>query len=118
MDYKNKVLHYDDLEIQLALCTACTNAFLYKTAYDKYEIILNSPIFKIQISKDVYAKIKINQHFCKSPMPWSSEPKNITRFRYLHNFLLKRLGNRRYSFIREEDILEFNSFLRRTNYYK
>jgi hypothetical protein len=102
----------DDVDALLSLCSAYTDSQLYKKACDMYNRILQTPEMVNTLSQEKIEKIKNNIQFCISPMFSSSYAKDHFHFRYLHNFLLKRFRRKRYVFIREEDALEFNSFLR------
>lgn len=115
MEYKVKFLLQYNIETQLSLCTAYTDAFLYKKAYDVYKMILDTPELRAQLFEGHYDAIMVNQRFCAAPLPWFSGPKNVIRFRYCHSVLLKLFGGRRCSFLRDTDVLEFNSQIRRMN---
>ena len=105
----------DDIGTHLALCSAYTNIQYYRTALEKYDKILNTPNLKNQLTSKYLEQINTNKKFCDAPLFWSSGAKDHKAFRYFHYFFLKRIGRARYSFICENDILEFNSFLRTYN---
>ena len=102
----------EDVLTALSLCTAYTNAQLYKSAYDKYDEILHSNNIYALLSHIQMERVMRNQEFCKAPFIGSSGPKDRHFFKYAHYFLLNRIGRERYSFLRDEDLLEFNSILR------
>ena len=64
------------------------------------------------LNQDKSEKLDLNIRFCEKPLPWSKGAKDHRAFKYIHYFFLKRIGNRRYEFITEEDALEFNSYMR------
>lgn len=105
----------DDIDALLSLCSVYTDAQLYKKAYDKYNLILQTPSLKGQLSGEKIDRVRENLRFCDAPLFWSSGAKDHFMLRYLHYFFLRRIGRRRYNFIREEDALEFNSALRQNN---
>ena len=111
MEEKSNILN-NDVDTLLSLCSAYTDAQLYKKAYDKYIEILSSPSLMCSVSQEKIEKINNNIQFCNAPMFGNTGAKDHSSFRYLHNFFLKRFGKRRYVFIREEDALEFNALLR------
>ncbi len=111
---ENKCLQVvNDIDALLSLCSVYTEAQLYKRAYDKYNEILKTPELKELLSRDKLDRIAINMRFCDAPLFWSSGAKDHFAFRYLHHFLLRRIGRQRFVFTREEDLLEFNSAIRR-----
>lgn len=114
MESKCRTLN-DDIDALLSLCSAYTDAQLYKKAYDKYKDILQTPSLKEQLSGEKLERVRENVRFCDAPLFWSSGARDHVVFRYLHYFFLRRIGRRRYNFIREEDALEFNSALRQNN---
>lgn len=101
-----------EIDTILSLCSAYTDAQLYKKAYDKYCEILNDPLLKETLSQDQLERVIQNRRFCDAPMFWSSGPRDHIFFKYIHYFFLNRIGRRRYNFIREEDVLEFNTAMR------
>ena len=114
---ENKCRVFDnDVDALLSLCSVYTDAQLYKKAHDKYKDLLQTPSIKDQLSVEKLERIQENLRFCDAPLFWSSGAKDHIVFKYLHYFFLRRIGRRRYSFIREEDALEFNSALRQNNY--
>ena len=88
---------------------------------------LSGALIEIQHYKDAYSilerllllcpyhpnteQMKINLEFCKNPVPGTHQPKNFNHS-WCHNFLLVRLGKRRYNFLSEEDYLRTNSIMR------
>lgn len=109
-------LNEGDIDALLSLCRVYTDAQLYKKAYDKYMSILHDPSLKTRLSEEKIEKVNENLRFCDAPLFWSSGPRDHFMFRYLHHFFLRRIGRRRFVFIREEDALEFNSLLRQTRF--
>lgn len=112
MEQKCLMMSDRDVESLLSLCSAYTNALQYRKAYDKYQEILNDAYLKLMITPELKERIVMNMRFCDAPLLWSSGPKDHMMFRYLHHFFLVRFGRRRYNFISEKDVLEFNSFQR------
>lgn len=90
----------------LRLSSALIHIQQYRDAYDILVQVSNE--FK---SADEEQKIKVNIGFCKNPVPGLSRPKNLNHS-YLHNFLLVRLGKRRFDFLTEQDYLIANSIQR------
>lgn len=88
------------------LSSALIHIQQYRDAYDILVQISN----EIK-SADEEEKIKANIEFCKNPVPGLSQPKNLYHS-YWHNFLLVRLGKRRYEFLTEQDYLRTNSIQR------
>lgn len=101
-----------DVETMLSLASALTDAQQYKTAFDLYDSILGDSDMKATLSQVQLERVIKNKKFCDAPLVWSSGAKNHVIFRYLHYFFLNRIGRGRYNFIREEDVLEFNSMVR------
>ena len=101
-----------DIETSLSFCSALADAQLYKRAYDLYDEILKDNNKKALLSQEQLERVMLNKRFCDAPIFWSSGARDHIHFKYLHHFFLERIGRRRYSFIREEDLLEFNSRLR------
>ena len=97
----------------LGLASAYTNAELYAKACSLYSEIKKDPLLMAQLAPDALKNIETNIKFCEKPLPWSKGAKDHHSFRYLHHFFLKRIGGRRYSFISEEDVLGFNSYMER-----
>ncbi|MBR4645528.1 MAG: hypothetical protein IKO75_00235 [Bacteroidales bacterium] len=112
---EQKWMYDNDIATLLSLCSAYTNAQLYKTALNLYGDIIQTPELHSQLSEEQIEYVYMNKRFCESPLYGSSGAKDHFVFRYIHYFFLKRFGKRRFSFIREEDLLEFNSFLRYKN---
>lgn len=93
----------------------------------KTKLRLSSALIEIQHYKDAYQvlcdvaannpdasdidKIRQNITFCLHPIPGVSHPKNYNHS-YWHNFILVRLGGRRYNFLEQEDFLRTNSIQR------
>ena len=91
------------------------------------ELRLSGALIELQRYKDAHAimekvirqcpnhynmeHIKLNMEFCENPIPGVNELKNFNRS-WWHNFLLVRLGKRRYIFLSEEDYLRTNSIIR------
>ena len=100
----------DNMHIMLTTASALTLIQQYRQAADIYESILNDPIKKDSLSSDTLEKVNMNLKFCYKPLPWSSECKDHSIFRYAHFFCLRRLGNRRFHFITDEDALEYNTW--------
>lgn len=90
----------------LRLSSALIHIQQYRDAYDILVQVSN----EIK-STDEEEKIKANIEFCKNPLPGLSQPKNLNHS-YWHNFLLVRLGKRRYEFLTEQDYLRTNSIQR------
>lgn len=65
---------------------------------------------KQSLSK-VYSFIPYNIAFCNKPHPFCNGPKNFNG-NYWHNFILKRLGAKRYPAISNETLLKANFLLR------
>ena len=78
----------------------------YKDAYEVFDNVV-----KIQGYPFDLDRIQMNMEFCKSPVPGAKGPKNYNSS-WLHNFILRRLGKRRYLFLTEEDHLRTNSIMR------
>ena len=103
----------DDIQTLLSLASAYTIAELYAKAHALYKRVQELPNLAIQLSNETTGKIEMNMKFCEKPLPWSSGiPKDHHALRYLHYFFLRRVGGRRYIFLRDEDVLEFNSYIR------
>ena len=100
----------DNVHIMLTTASALTLIQQYRQAADIYESILNNPIIKDSLSPDTLEKVNMNLKFCYKPLPWSSECKDHSIFRYAHFFCLRRFGNRRFHFITDEDALEYNTW--------
>ena len=93
-------------DLMLRLSSALIHIQHYR---DAYEILVNQS--NGYISPDEEQKIRANMEFCKNPVPGLSEAKNLNHS-YWHNFLLVRLGKRRYDFLTEQDYLMTNSIQR------
>ena len=102
----------NDVKPMLSLASAYSNAELYAKAYSLYLTIKSSASLMSMLSQDKKEKLDLNIRFCEKPLPWSRGVKDHHAFKFIHYFFLKRLGNRRYEFITEEDALEFNSYMR------
>ena len=112
MEMKSKKLP-DDVHTLLSLASAYTIAELYAKAHNLYKRIQESPNLAIQLSDDTSRKVEMNIKFCEKPLPWSSgTPKDHHTFRYLHYFFLRRIGGRRYVFLTDVDVLEFNTYMK------
>lgn len=93
-------------DLMLRLSSALIHIQQYR---DAYEILLK--LSNLSPSADEMQKIRINVEFCENPVPGIRCPKNLNHS-YWHNFLLVRLGNRRYDFLTENDYLVTNSIQR------
>ena len=93
-------------DVKLRLACALTEIQKYKDAYDIYSELLSTGNYIP--NRD---QAKVNMEFCSSPIPGINSPKNL-RWSWWHNFVLFRLGRRRYNFLTEEDYLATNSILR------
>ena len=103
----------NDIHILLSLASAYTIAELYAKAHALYKRVQESPNLAIQLSNETSGKIEANSKFCEKPLPWSNGiPKDHHTFRYLHYFFLRRFGGRRYVFLRDVDVLAFNTYMR------
>lgn len=112
LEMKSKELP-DDVHTLLSLASAYTIAELYAKAHSLYKRIQESPNLAIQLSDDTSGKVDMNIKFCEKPLPWSSgNPKDHHTFRYLHYFFLRRIGGRRYVFLTDVDVLEFNTYMK------
>ena len=100
----------NDVHVMLTTASALTLIQQYRQAADIYEEILNNPVKKESLSPDTLEKVNMNLKFCYKPLPWSSECKDHSIFKYAHFFMLRRFGNRRYHFITDEDVLEYNTW--------
>ena len=78
----------------------------YKDAYDIIDGLLSKCKFHPNMEQ-----LRITQEFCKNPVPGTNKPKNFNQS-WLHNFLLVRLGKRRYNFLTADDYLKTNSIMR------
>ncbi len=103
---KSQVSSLPTPDLKLRLASALTEIQHYKDAYDIYSELLSSGSFFPN-----RVEVKENMAFCKSPVPGINAPKNI-KFGWWHNFILIRLGRRRYNFLTEEDYLKTNSIIR------
>ena len=103
---KRNITPYSDSSSKLRLASALTEIQQYKDASEIYEELLSSGAFVPN-----RAEIMTNLEFCKSPIPGIKEAKNIN-YSWWHNFILLRLGRKRFNFLTEEDYLNTNSFLR------
>lgn len=102
----------NDVKPMLSLASAYSNAELYAKARSLYLAIKSSSSLMSMLNQDKTEKLDLNIRFCEKPLPWSKGAKDHRAFKYIHYFFLKRIGNRRYEFITEEDALEFNSYMR------
>lgn len=91
---------------RLRFSSALIETQQYKEAYNIYTQLL-----KEGMNIPNKEQILLNIEFCKNPVPGVSSPKNFN-FSWWHNFVLVRLGKRRYNFLTEEDYLKTNSILR------
>ncbi len=91
--------------IMLRLSSALIEIQHYKDAYDLYQQVIK------QANPVDTDRIRINMEFCKRPFPGCNGPKNLNHS-YWHNFVLIRLGTRRYNYLTEADFLRTNSILR------
>lgn len=90
----------------LRLSSALIHVQHYRDAYEILTQLSNE-----YMSAEEKQKISANIGFCKNPVPGLSQPKNLSHS-YWHNFLLVRLGKRRYDFLTEQDYLRTNSIQR------
>ena len=105
----------NDVWTMLSLASAYTNAELYAQAGSVYSRIKSDPMLYNSLPQGTVESVETNIKFCNKPLPWSHGAKDHHSFRYLHYFFLKRIGGRRYNFIREEDALAFNSYMNYKN---
>ena len=105
----------NDVWTMLSLASAYTNAELYAQACSVYSRIKSDPMLYNSLPQGTVESIETNIKFCNKPLPWSNGAKDHHSFRFLHYFFLKRIGGRRYNFIREEDALAFNSYMNYKN---
>ena len=106
-DYLQKVVDNDpNPENALRLSGALIEIQHYKDAF----FILDGLIRQYPYHQNI-EQMKINLEFCKNPVPGTHQPKNFNHS-WWHNFLLVRLGRRRYNFLSEEDYLRTNSIMR------
>ena len=103
---KKDITPFSDPSSKLRLASALTEIQQYKDASEIYEELLSSGTFVPNRTE-----IMTNLEFCKSPVPGITEAKNIN-YSWWHNFILLRLGRKRFNFLTEEDYLNTNSFLR------
>lgn len=92
--------------LMLRLSSALIQIQHYKDAYDIYQHLGNS--IEFQNNK---LQIETNIKFCIKPFPGCNGPKNFNHS-YWHNFVLVRLGGKRYNFLSEDDFLRTNSLMR------
>ena len=93
-------------ENMLRLSGACIMIQHYKDALEIYEKVLAD--YPTSIDRD---KIETNIAFCKNPVPGVNNPKNFNKS-WLHNFVLIRLGKRRYSFLTQEEFTATEALIR------
>lgn len=93
-------------EVLLSLSSALIEIQKYKDAWTVYNQLL-----KNGYSGNFRNHIQQNMEFCKHPIPGINVQKNFNGS-YWMNFLLIRLGNRRYSFLTEQDHLMTQAFFR------
>lgn len=97
----------DTANLLLRLSSAFIEIQHYKDAYDIYEQLLRPNLYTGEMKE----RIVMNKDFCSNPFPGSKGPKNHNHS-YWHNFILVRLGKRRYNFLTENDYLMTNSIIR------
>lgn len=93
-------------ENMLRLSGACIMIQHYKDALELYQKILSE--YPTPIDKD---KIDANIAFCNNPVPGVHKPKNFNKS-WWHNFVLVRLGKKRYSFLTQEDYTATEALIR------
>jgi hypothetical protein len=103
---QQKASIFPSVEIMLSLSSALIEIQHYKDACDILESVASEYPNHPQMDK-VNANIK----FCKNPCPGVNTLKNFNES-WLHNFVLVRLGNRRFNFLSESDMLDVNSTIR------
>ena len=113
--YYKVMVSYLIMEVQNApsrdLMLRLSSALIHIQHYrDAYEILIK--LSNGCASLDEEQKIRANMEFCKNPVTGLSEAKNLNHS-YWHNFLLVRLGKRRYDFLTEQDYLMTNSIQRK-----
>lgn len=94
------------VEILLRLSSAFIEIQHYKDACEILEDVAAEYPNHFQMDK-----IAANIKFCKNPCPGVKTLKNFNES-WLHNFVLVRLGNRRFNFLSDDDLLEVNSLIR------
>ena len=94
------------VEILLRLSSAFIEIQHYKDACEILEDVAAEYPNHFQMDK-----IAANIKFCKKPCPGVKTLKNFNES-WLHNFVLVRLGNRRFNFLSDDDLLEVNSLIR------
>lgn len=92
--------------VMLRLSSAFIEIQHYKDAYELYEILMKTNLPNID-----KGKLKENMDFCNKPIPGCSKLKNHNGS-FWHNFILVRLGKRRFNYLTEEDFLQTNSIIR------
>lgn len=97
---------YSASNVMLRLSSAFIEIQHYKDAYEVYETLMKTDLPNIDKSK-----LKENMDFCNNPFPGSNGLKNHNGS-FWHNFILVRLGKRRFNFLTEEDFLQTNSIMR------
>lgn len=108
-DYlQKKVREQPTIDNLKSLSAALMEIQQYRDSHNILERILQ--LYPSDIDKD---KLKINMEFCKNPVPGINTLKNLNHS-WLHNFVLVRLGKRRYNFLREDDYLTTNSIIRQS----
>ena len=95
-----------NIDNKLRLSSALIHIQQYRDAYEILVQLYNDGVNSVEGQK-----IRANIDFCKSPVPGICNPKNLNHS-YWHNFLLVRLGKKRYEFITDEDYLRTNSIQR------
>lgn len=96
--------------------TALMLAQQYSRAYDVYHEAAAMIVKNPSLDKDDLLKhIQVNIKFCRSPFPWVKQPMNHNGS-WLHYFLIKGFGNRRYQYFSEESLLNFYSWKRMLNH--
>ena len=121
--FKRQMRYYDLLQIYLVkkssedslsdvtyleLATVLTMRQRYKDAYELYKYILLKFPYISEMAKD---RCRLNMEFCRCPFVGIHGPKNFNSS-WFHNFILLRLGKRRYNFLTEDTILAVNSISR------
>lgn len=93
---------------QLRLGSAYMEAQCYRSAYECFDRYKHSSEYVPSLMAET---VEANMAFCKNPIPWMHDPKDLTGS-WWHNFLLVRFGKRRRSMLTEEDLLMTNSWIR------
>ena len=106
---QQKASVFPSVEVMLSLSSALIEIQRYKDACDILESVASEYPNHPQMDK-----VNANIMFCKNPCPGVNSLKNFNES-WLHNFILVRLGNRRFNFLTEDDLLSVNSFIRQSD---